>query len=125
VKVIIAGGRGYIFAAHDAKRLDALRDRLPITEVVCGCASGADTEGRKWAERAGLPVKEFRPDWDRHGRAAGPIRNGEMARYADALVAFPGGFGTSDMVRQAKAAGLRVFDWRDEPFLLKEFRYST
>ncbi len=33
-----------------------------------------------------LPVKEFPADWDQHGNAAGPIRNAQMADYADALL---------------------------------------
>lgn len=61
----------------------------PITEVVCGMAKGADTLGKKWAIcDAQLPVANFPADWDKHGLAAGPIRNGEMADYADGLIVF-------------------------------------
>lgn len=57
-----------------------------ITEEVCGLAEGVDTEGQHWASHAGVPVKTFRADWKKHGKAAGPIRNREMAQYADALL---------------------------------------
>lgn len=30
--------------------------------------------------------KEFPADWKAHGKAAGPIRNKQMAEYADALL---------------------------------------
>lgn len=113
MKVIIAGGRTYVLTEDDIAGLDWLRIDLPIQEVVCGCASGADSEGRIWADSRDIPIREFPPDWNKHGRAAGPIRNGQMAAYADALVAFPGGRGTADMVKQAGDHGLLVYDWRN------------
>lgn len=74
-----------------------------ITEVVCGLARGADIYGRKWAVCvAGLPVKDFPADWKKYGLAAGPLRNTEMAEYADGLIAFQwdGSRGTANMVSQ-------------------------
>lgn len=112
MRLIVAGGRGYCFTAADAARLDRLAVELRVTEIVHGCASGADLCAEKWAANRLIPTTTFRPDWQRHGRAAGPIRNRAMAEYADALVAFPGGRGTADMVRQAKERGLTVHDWR-------------
>ncbi len=47
--------------------------------------------------------------WETYGKAAGPIRNREMLLNLPALVvAFPGGKGTADMVRQAERAGIPV-----------------
>jgi len=45
-------------------------------------------------------------------QAAGPIRNGTMAHYADAVALFPGGRGTEDMARQSEQKGLEIFDYR-------------
>lgn len=49
-------------------------------------------------------------DWEKHGRAAGPIRNEKMLIVGtpDMVLAFPGGRGTADMIRKAEAAGLPV-----------------
>lgn len=48
-------------------------------------------------------------DWSTHGKAAGPIRNQQMAdARADLCLAFPGGKGISDMVRRAERAGIPV-----------------
>ena len=49
-------------------------------------------------------------DWDKHGKAAGPIRNAEMAEVADALIAFWDGQsrGTANMISLAKSKGLSV-----------------
>src|SRR5690606_30354012 len=61
------------------------------------------------ARELGWHVVAYPADWRRHGRAAGPIRNQEMADAgADLCIAFPGGRGTADMVRRARAAGIPV-----------------
>ena len=112
MRVIIAGGRAFLFGAMEFKRLNQLRTEIPITEVVSGGAAGADSDGILWADERKIPVKLFRADWDKHGKAAGPLRNREMAEYADALIAFPGGRGTANMVAQAQEMGLRVVDLR-------------
>lgn len=81
-----------------------------ITEVISGGARGADMHGESWAVWRGLPVRRILPDWDMHGRAAGPMRNAEMAEIADALIAVWDGQsrGTSSMLREAKNRGLRL-----------------
>ena len=57
-----------------------------ITEIVSGAAKGVDSAGENWANEYSVAIKRFHADWDAHGRAAGPIRNKEMARYADRLL---------------------------------------
>lgn len=85
MKVIVAGSRSFC----DYPRLSRVLATIPaIGEVVCGEARGADSLGRRWAEEHNIPVKSFPAQWDKYGRAAGPIRNREMGDYADYLVAF-------------------------------------
>ena len=64
----------------------------------------------KFAEWARIPVKEYPADWQKHGRAAGPIRNQQMLDEGkpDLVVAFDGGRGTADMIARAEKAGVRV-----------------
>lgn len=73
---------------------------------------GADFYGERWAFEPynRYTVMRFHPDWDTHGRAAGPIRNREMADFAEYLVAFWDGVsaGTRDMIDVATAKGLYV-----------------
>ena len=108
MRAIICGGRDYVLTDADRAWLDELRNQLPITEVVCGCARGADTGGKEWALSRGVPVKDLPADWSGLGRKAGPIRNSAMAEYAGACIAFPGGRGTADMLAKAEAKGLVV-----------------
>lgn len=88
MKVIIAGSRHMPFSCYPLIAQAVARAHFPVTEVVCGEARGADTFGKKWAYEVGIPVKSFPADWNKHGKGAGPIRNREMAEYADALIVF-------------------------------------
>lgn len=114
IKLIIAGGRHYKFTDEDIRNLDKIFEEYNITFTVSGGASGADLEGEEWAARKGLSTHRFFPDWQTHGKAAGPIRNEEMAKYADAVALFPGGKGTESMHRLAKKHDLLIFDFRNE-----------
>ena len=109
MKTIIAGGRNYKLTPLDYTFLSITRSVLPITEVVSGCARGVDTAGEQWAFENGLSVMRMPAALGEYGKAAGPIRNSEMAQYADALVVFPGGRGTADMITKAVMEGLIVF----------------
>lgn len=122
MKTIICGGRDYEFVLRDYERLNQLKLELPITEVVSGAQKkfikakhgfvGADHFAERWAKACGLPVKKFPADWNKFGPPAGPLRNLEMAKYAEACIALPGGKGTANMLKQAQERGLRVFDFR-------------
>ena len=109
MRIIIAGSR----SLTDMRQVvDAIKAaKFDITEVVCGDASGADTFGANWAKARDIPVKYFRPDWKQHGKAAGPIRNGMMADYAEALIAVWDGTspGTQNMIKEAERRKLRVY----------------
>ena len=107
VRCVVAGGRDYQLTDADKAQLDA----LPIGELVSGGASGADRCGEQWAQSKGIPIKRFPADWSTHGRAAGPIRNHQMAEYADAVALFPGGHGTASMRREAERAGITIHDF--------------
>jgi hypothetical protein len=87
MKLIIAGSRK--MRSHPSIILGYLTEAginiEDITEIVSGKAKGIDTEGEIFAQRYNIPVKEFPADWDQYGKAAGPIRNKQMAVYADRL----------------------------------------
>lgn len=90
--------------------LDELHEAFCFTEILCGMAKGADVGGRKWAERRGIAVREFPAQWAKYGKAAGPMRNEEMAKVADMVIAFPGGKGTKDMKWRALNHGAAVIE---------------
>lgn len=85
MKVIIAGSRNI----HDKWAVVEAVGATDwvIDEVVSGCAPGVDRLGEDWATTHNIPIKLFPADWDKYPRAAGIIRNNDMAHYADALIA--------------------------------------
>lgn len=115
MKLIIAGSRtitdGFVFT----KGLDAfwaLASSVVVSEVVCGMAGGVDEMAFEWATARRIPVKKFHPSWSTFGLAAGPIRNRQMAEYADALLLIWDGKskGSASMKREAERVGIPVFE---------------
>jgi hypothetical protein len=108
--LIVCGGRDYTDSRAVFGALDRIRSTRGVCKVLHGGARGADELAGRWAEDAGVEVQVFEADWERHGKAAGPVRNQAMADAgADGCIAFPGGHGTADMVRRAEAANIRVW----------------
>ena len=108
MKVIIAGTRDY---TDYNELVDTVkRTCWTITEVVSGGAKGADALGEQYAKTYNIPLTVFKADWNKHGKAAGPIRNREMAKYADGLIAFWDGVskGTGNMITEATNAGIKT-----------------
>lgn len=112
LKVIVAGSRGVNNYNLVSKTLTHMlsNHKMEDVEIVSGGARGADTMGERFAEENGCNIKRFIPDWDGKGKSAGYIRNWEMAKYADALVAFWDGRsnGTKNMIDLAKKEGLKL-----------------
>jgi hypothetical protein len=111
MKVIIAGGRGFSDYELLKQKCDFYFSMLDGNiEIVSGKCRGADKLGERYANEKGYPIKEFPAQWDTLGKRAGHVRNGLMALYADALIAFWDGVsdGTADMITQAEREGLNV-----------------
>lgn len=78
--------------------------------IISGAANGADRLGEQYAKSAGIPVELYPADWDAHGKRAGFLRNEQMAKNAQALVALWDGEsrGTKSMIELARKYGLRI-----------------
>lgn len=123
MRILVCGGRAF---ADYNKLVKAILSVLPSvddndvatwllpsdTVIIHGCAQGADLMADRWAISNGVRIEEFPADWVKHGRAAGPIRNQQMIDEGkpDIVIAAPGGAGTADMVRRAKAVGIKVIE---------------
>ena len=101
-RVLFYGGRD--FADKDAVRQACeatLRKYGPFIMVNGMCPTGADAHAAEWVAECGVhgqEIEKYPADWNAHGRAAGPIRNKEMADSGlNGAVEFPGGRGTSGM----------------------------
>ena len=109
LRTIIAGSRD--ISDYDKVACIIKESGFNISEVVSGTALGVDTLGEIWAEENNIPVKQFPADWDNKGKAAGFIRNTEMADYADALIAVWDGksSGTKHMINTAGSRRLKIY----------------
>lgn len=132
LKIVVTGGRGYgrispmltgearrlreIEAAREQDHIIDVLDREeaahPITMLGAGDAYGLDAFALRWAYLRRVPSKEFRANWTEEGPSAGPRRNFRMLSEIrpDKVIAFPGGRGTKDCVKQAIALGIEVIE---------------
>jgi hypothetical protein len=132
LRVLVTGGRSWEDYDTLARALYALTEGpvsglhdggLEMT-VVHGAARGADSLAARWCRDIAGTIPETSvteephpADWNKHGKAAGPIRNSEMvALGANVCLAFPtqDSIGTWDCIRKAVAAGIpvRIFPQR-------------
>ena len=97
-----------------------------ISAIISGGAKGADSLAAKYAMENNMPLKEFQAEWDKLGKAAGPICNRKIVEAADEIVAFmdqkiptPG---TSNIIALAESLNKPVFVYwptinSDDPLL--------
>jgi hypothetical protein len=116
MKLIIAGGRDIeqdtaygLLVMHLRDPKNPLGDAL---EIVQGGCRGVDQAGKDYADFYDAKCTEFPADWNTHGRAAGPIRNKEMAEYADALCLLWDGKsrGSASMKREMEKLDKKVYE---------------
>lgn len=111
-RVIVAGGRDFRDYEMLKSRLDKLLARYDPQDlaIVCGEAKGADSLGKRYAMERGIALVSYPAEWDKYGKAAGFVRNTQMAENADALIAFWDGKsrGTKHMIETAQKAGLKI-----------------
>lgn len=110
-RVLICGDRHWT----DRFLISMVLNTLPADAVIIhGAAPGADTIAGNIAREMGLRVEPYPAEWDKHGHAAGPIRNQQMLDEGKPteVHAFHSDLkkskGTKDMVRRARTAGLPV-----------------
>jgi hypothetical protein len=108
MNLLVCGGRDY----QDAERLYKVLDSIATSDVhlIHGAAKGADSLADAWARERGYKISSFPANWGAYGKAAGHYRNTQMIEEGepDIVVAFPGGAGTANMIKQAKACGIVV-----------------
>ena len=121
-KLIVAGGRDFrdgFILSHEIMHLayGPLDDRN--VSIVTGMARGADKLAWEFARVHGVKCYEYPANWREHGRRAGILRNEQMGRFADGLLAFWDGQsrGTRHMIQfMQETQGKPVWVFRyDEP----------
>lgn len=112
MKIIIAGSRGFTDYALFNKLMTRMTLMMREVIVVTGDAKGADALARRWAYESGHTYEVWRAEWEKHGKAAGILRNEEMIKDSGGkiLIAWWDGrsSGTRDAITRARKHGLKV-----------------
>ena len=115
MRLLVCGGRDFTNVAIVTAVLDEWHRRRRITALIHGAARGADTLAGQWARSRGVVVEPYPVTssewsaWKAAGRprpSPGAERNARMLERGqpDAVLAFPGGAGTRDMMNRAAIA---------------------
>lgn len=78
--------------------------------IVSGGARGTDTLAEQFAEKYGYPKEIHKAKWHLHGKCAGYLRNHEIVRNADMVIAFWNGIskGTKHTINIARDDSNRI-----------------
>ena len=114
-KLIVAGSRGFSASNYDLLWVEIMNRYAnkfvaKELEIVSGGCYGADVFGERFAKEFKLDIQRFFADFDKYGKAAGPIRNKQMAEYADAAIVFwdAESRGSLNMIQRMRKLGKKV-----------------
>lgn len=75
--------------------------------------TGAERIAASWARDRNVPQKPFKPDWDKHQRAAPFKRNDRMLEdLPQGVIVFPGTGIQDNLADKARKLGIKVWDFR-------------
>ncbi len=108
MKVAVVGSRN--FTDYQIGRSILLEIIQPEDIIISGGAKGADTIAEHFAKEFENEIIIHKPDWDKYGKSAGMIRNGQIIEDCDYVVAFWDGKsrGTADTIRKANNSNKQV-----------------
>lgn len=104
MNILVAGGRSFSDYTLMKQTLDGILHNIDGVHMISGGADGADSLAERYARENGYPIRTYKPDWIKFGKAAGPIRNAEMVKDSDMVVAFWDGIskGTKSTINLAE-----------------------
>ena len=104
MKLGIVGSRTFNDYDFMVETIEQNLDVNKITTIVSGGALGADSLAAQFAEDYGLELEVYRPDWKEYGKAAGMIRNSDIVKASDGIIAFWDGKskGANDSIKKAR-----------------------
>lgn len=114
IVVLVTGDRKWKKHKIIARELIKLHKKSNIVLIIQGGADGADAMAYDVGQMLGIQVVTFHANWEKFGRAAGPIRNSNQLRFIkpDAVLAFHKNLkkskGTASQVRMARKKKIKV-----------------
>lgn len=112
IVITITGSRSitdwvYVYSCMNDFRQNHLPDDANVV-LRSGHARGVDVLVENWAKNFDIPVEIYLPNWNKHGKKAGLLRNSEMLKGSSGTVAIWDGqsTGTLDCINKTKQLGL-------------------
>lgn len=112
MRILICGDRNWTNKALIRAEIAQYIGKLEC--IIEGKARGADRFAGDIAHEYGIKLLEFPANWEKYGKAAGPIRNQQMLNEGkpDLVLAFHNNIeeskGTKHMINISKKAGINV-----------------
>ena len=120
MRLAVVGSRNYNDYEKLEKILEIIVKQNNVTTIVSGGAQGADRLSHKFALEHHLEFDVYIPDWDKHGKGAGYIRNVEIWDNSDLGIAFWDGSskGTEHSFKLAKKQEkkLYIYNYKEDKF---------
>ncbi|MFC0687656.1 DUF2493 domain-containing protein [Novosphingobium clariflavum] len=115
VRIAFTGGAD----CNDHQRIYAVLDKVhaQLTNLILmhgATPTGAERIAACWARDRGVPQDPYRPDWNRHKKAAPFKRNDAMLeKMPQGVIVFPGTGIQDNLADKARKMGIRVWDFRN------------
>jgi hypothetical protein len=114
LNLVICGSRTITDHEKVTKVIESVTAGMQIDTIITGGARGVDEIAKDYAERKCIKHLEMKADWEKFGKAGGPIRNNHMAVMGNATLAIvdDSSVGTWNMIEHAirwKHVNLTVF----------------
>lgn len=128
-KIAVTGGRDHRLTEGESEELYRIilgclgHPKVSGVVLLHGDCRGVDRDCARYADKWGVQEVPYEAPWDwvkqltrsnvipgGTKKPAGPLRNWIMVKAADLLVAFPGGRGTANCIKQARELGVEVVE---------------
>jgi len=92
MRLAIIGGRDFndyeLLNRTISLHFDSNYGIIAFDEIVSGGAKGADSLGARFAKQYNIKLTEYLPDWEKYGKRAAFLRNEDIIKNADFVLAF-------------------------------------
>jgi hypothetical protein len=100
MNIAVVGSRTFT----DYQLLATTLKEYDIKQLISGGAIGADRLAEQYAKEHKIPIVVYKPEWNKYDKIAGLLRNTDIIKDADIVIAFWNGIstGTKDSINKAK-----------------------
>ena len=124
--IAVSGSRDWTDAGTVHQTLDAMKERNPDMVLIHGGGAGAAEIARSWASARSVDQIVYKPQWNKHGKKAAPIRRNEeiLKQKPHAIVSFNGPGDPEHIAMEGKRLGIPVTLVQD-PALTPQLRQDA